>query len=169
MTLRPAEQAKLLAIMSMSARRPDPHPAAADRLAGADQRYTGSRRSLVATLAKATRPLTVAEILKAIGDDLPQSSAYRNLTVLVEAGVVSRVASGADQGRYELAEALSGDHHHHLVCRLCDSVVDVVAFPRLERALDEAARMAASETGFQITDHQIDLVGLCVACQTGST
>ena len=140
------------------------HQEAAQRLAALEQRYTGGRRGLVAALARAERPLSVPEILE-VARELPQSSAYRHLTVLIEAGVVTRVATGSDQARFELSERLSGDHHHHLVCGSCGTVIDVDAFPRLERALDAAARLAEEESRFEVTGHKIDLVGRCAGCR----
>jgi len=137
----------------------------ASRLLGAlDQRYTSSRRALVEAIARAGRPMTTLEILDA-ATGVPQSSAYRNLTVLCEAGVARRLAGADDLGRFELTEDLSGHHHHHLVCSTCGTVADVPTSARLERALDEAARLAADETGFEITDHRIDLEGICPACR----
>lgn len=139
------------------------HEAVGLRLAGADQRYTHLRQVLVETLAVAGRPMTVPEIL-ASAPELPQSSAYRNMTALIEAGVVRRVAGADDHGRFELAEELSG-HHHHLVCATCGKVEDVHPSPKLERALGEAARAVAEEQGYQVTEHQLDLLGLCPACR----
>jgi Fe2+ or Zn2+ uptake regulation protein len=140
------------------------HDAAGLRLAGVDQRYTSSRRTLVATLAAAGRPLTIPEILEAT-PSLPQSSAYRNLTTLADAGVVRRVAGTDDHGRFELAEELSG-HHHHLVCGGCGKVEDLHPSAGLERALRDAAGAAVAEEGYRVTEHRLDLVGLCPACQT---
>ena len=141
------------------------------RLAALDQRYTRGRRALVEVLGDTDRPLTIPEILEAAnrsrsgGHRLPQSSAYRSLTALAEAGVVRRLAGNDDLGRFELAEDLSGHHHHHLVCTSCGLVADVPASPRLERALSEAGRVAAEETGFEVNDHRIDLVGRCSDCR----
>lgn len=133
------------------------------RLAHVDQRYTSSRRALVATLAKAGRPLSVPEILAA-APSIPQSSAYRNVTALIEANAVRRVAGTDDHGRFELAEDLAG-HHHHLICDTCGQVLDVAASPRLEKALAEAARVAEEDTGFEVDDHRMDLVGTCKRCR----
>ncbi len=139
------------------------HEAVALRLAGGDQRYTNLRRVLVETLAAAGRPVTVPEILLS-APELPQSSAYRNMTALIEAGIVRRVAGADDHGRFELAEELSG-HHHHLVCATCGKVEDVHPSPKLERALGEAARAVAEEQGYKVTEHQLDLLGLCPECR----
>lgn len=138
------------------------HDAVALRLAGLEQRYTHLRRVLVETLARAGRPLTIPEIV-ASAPELPQSSAYRNITALIEIGVVRRVAGTDDHGRFELAEELSG-HHHHLVCASCGKVEDLHASPRLERALGDAARAVAEEQGYEVTEHRLELLGLCPAC-----
>ena len=139
------------------------HDEIARRLAGDDQRYTRLRRALVETLAASGRPLTIPEILAAT-PNLPQSSAYRNVTTLMDAGVVRRVAGTDDHRRFELAEGFSG-HHHHLVCATCGKVDDIRASPRLERALAEATRAAADEQGYDVIEHRFDLVGVCPDCR----
>ncbi len=90
------------------------------------------------------------------------------MAVLIEAGVARRVAGSDDLGRFELAEDLLGHHHHHLVCRTCGQVSDLPPSPRLERALAEAALRVASDTGFDVIEHRVDLVGLCANCRQPS-
>jgi Fe2+ or Zn2+ uptake regulation protein len=133
------------------------------RLARLQQRYTASRRAIVEALVDAGRPLTVPEILAAKGD-VPMSSAYRNVTVLTEAGALRRVAGSDDHGRVELAEDLAG-HHHHFMCTGCGAVLDVHVTPKLESALAEAAKAVAELEGVEVTDHSLDLVGRCADCK----
>ncbi len=136
----------------------------ARRLSVVEQRLTAGRRELVDVLERADRPLTVPDILATATAALKQSSVYRNLTVLLEAGVVRRLLGTDELARFELAEDLAG-LHDHLLCSSCGSVSDVTAAPKLERALSEAARLAAEEVGFEVTEHRIDLVGRCAACR----
>lgn len=136
---------------------------ATERLRALDQRYTRSRRALVQALAESGRPLTMTEIVATV-KGTPQSSAYRNLTVLCEAGVARRLPGVDDLGRFELAEDLAG-HHHHVVCESCGTLVDFDASARLERALIEAARQVAVETDYDITGHRLDFEGQCPACR----
>jgi Fur family ferric uptake transcriptional regulator len=140
------------------------HDEAALRLAALDQRYTPNRREIVQVLAGADRPLTITEIVD-VAPSVPVSSAYRSLTVLADARVVRRVSGNDDTGRFELAEDLSGQHHHHLICSNCGTVVDVAASPRLERALADAAKAVAEESDFEVHEHRIDLVGRCADCR----
>lgn len=148
----------------MSASTGDLHKQAADRLGSVGQRYTQGRRAIVDVLGSAERPLTVPEMLT-VGRPgaIPQSSAYRNLAVLVEAAVVRRLAGNDEFARYELAEDLAG-HHHHLLCDNCGLVTDVDAPEALEEAVADAARLAAAQGGFQVTSHRMDLVGRCADC-----
>jgi Fur family transcriptional regulator, ferric uptake regulator len=138
------------------------HDAVSLRLAAADQRYTRQRRVLVEVLSRAARPLTIYEIIEAT-TGLAVSSAYRNITVLTDVGVVDRIPGPDDYGRFELAEAFAG-HHHHLLCEVCGTVEDLHASPKLERVLGETARSAASEQGYVITEHRLELRGRCARC-----
>ncbi|HWW53506.1 MAG TPA: Fur family transcriptional regulator [Acidimicrobiales bacterium] len=146
---------------------PAVHDQIARRLGVLDQRYTPLRRALVESMAGAGRPLTIPEILQS-NPRLSQSSAYRNVTALIEAGAVRRITGADDHGRFELAEELSGPHHHHLVCGTCGKVADVRFPSRLERALHEAAQAAAREQHFATAEHRFDLVGVCADCRDSS-
>src|SRR4030095_2814000 len=90
----------------------DRHETAALRLSGLDQRYTRGRRALVSVLAAADAALALHQLLEQ-APRLAQSSAYRTLTVLERAGIVHRIVTSDEFARYELAEDLTG-HHHHL-------------------------------------------------------
>ena len=129
----------------------------------AEQRYTSGRRRLVEVLQTGDGPLTITQILDA-DRSLPQSSVYRNLTILEEAGAVTRIVTLDDFARYELAEHLT-EHHHHLICSTCGDVTDFSLDPRAESGLDRALHRAADEVGFDIDTHRLDLLGTCESCQ----
>jgi Fur family transcriptional regulator, ferric uptake regulator len=136
----------------------------ASRLQAVNQRATASRQTIVSVLGQASRPLTIPEILETPdGRSLAQSSVYRNLVVLEEAGLVRRVVTDDEFTRYELAEDLT-EHHHHLVCVRCGRIEDVPADAHLERSLADATEEIARTTGFRTQHHRIDLVGLCRQC-----
>jgi Fur family ferric uptake transcriptional regulator len=132
------------------------------RLRRDGQRYTDNRRQLVYVLAESADPLTIPEILQR-RPDLAQSSVYRNLSILERAGVVQKIVTTDEWGRFELAEDLT-EHHHHLICSACGAVRDFTVSPRLERSIDEALMEVAAQVGFQLDHHRLDLVGLCEAC-----
>ncbi len=127
-----------------------------------DQRYTKGRRALVATLRAEGQPVTIPQILDA-SDGLAQSSVYRNLVVLEEAGVVTRIVTNDDFARFELAEQFT-HHHHHLICSSCGDVVDFSLDDQAEAGLDEALHDVAEQAGFTVEAHRLDLVGTCADC-----
>ena len=140
----------------------DLHTTASQRLRSAGLRYTGSRRAVVDVLADSERPLTIPEILAA-DSSLAQSSAYRNLTELIAAGVVHRIIAGDEYSHFELAEDLTS-HHHHLVCTSCGRVTDVTLSDEIEAALDEALDEVAGARGFRAEHHRLDVIGRCASC-----
>jgi Fe2+ or Zn2+ uptake regulation protein len=140
----------------------DVHVTATTRLRSAGQRYTGHRRRLVELLEDAGRPMSIPDILRG-ASNLKQSSVYRNLADLEQAGVVRRVSTEEEFGRYELAEDLIG-HHHHLVCTNCGTIRDVDVPPDVEGTLDRALDRIAKRAGFARVSHRLDLVGLCADC-----
>jgi Fur family ferric uptake transcriptional regulator len=133
------------------------------RLRQIGQRYTGGRRQLVEALADAQRPLSAMELVRAC-QEIPLSTAYRNLAVLTQAGVAQRVLGHDEFARYELDEALTGAHHHHLVCRVCGNVEDFEAPPRFEESMDTLIGRASEGWGFSTVSHRVDLFGRCAAC-----
>ena len=133
------------------------------RLGLVEQRFTSGRRSLVDILGRSDRPLTMPELLVE-GPELVQSSVYRNLTVLEEAGVVRRIVTHDEFARFELAEDLTG-HHHHLVCLGCGVVEDFIVPADLEARLESAFAVEAARSGFIAEAHQLDLLGRCANCR----
>ena len=77
--------------------------------------------------------------------------------------MVRRIVTSDEHARFELAEDLTG-HHHHLVCGTCGRVEDFTVSHQLERSLDAALARVAGDTGFQVDHHRLDLVGTCSNC-----
>ncbi len=141
----------------------DLHVEVGHRLAESGQRYSPVRRQLVDALAGADRPQSVADLVTAV-PELAQSSAYRNLGVLADAGAVTRVATDDDAARFELAEAITERHHHHLVCTQCGLVLDYDPPEALESQLAEGLDRVAQASGFVPESHRFDLFGRCAEC-----
>lgn len=136
--------------------------AVATLLRATEQRYTTGRRRLVAALQEGDGPLTITQLASA-DKTLRQSSIYRNLTLLEEAGAVTRIVTNDEFTRYELTEELT-EHHHHLICTQCGDVVDFGLDSRTEKALGRGLDQAATAAGFTTTSHRLDLLGICASC-----
>ena len=137
--------------------------AIAAALAPSGQRLTKHRRAVLGVLAASDQPLTAEAIVAA--SKVPQSTAYRQLAELVDAGVVSRVGGIDRIERHELSERFSDRHHHHLVCTQCGSVTDFDASEALEALIDLELRDVLAANGFSASQHVFDVRGVCTTCQ----
>jgi Fe2+ or Zn2+ uptake regulation protein len=140
----------------------DLHATASTRLRADGQRYTTGRRAIIEVLDRAERPLSIPELIRG-RDDLAQSSVYRNLAVLEQAGVVRRIVTNDEFARYELAEDLT-EHHHHLICSSCGAIDDFTVSAQLEADLERVLTRAATRHKFRAASHRLDLVGICSRC-----
>jgi Fe2+ or Zn2+ uptake regulation protein len=136
---------------------------ASQRLRSIGQRLTMGRTLILDTLADSEVPMNIPMILQK-QPGLAQSSVYRNLAVLVQVGVVSKIAVGAEHAFYELSEDVTGEHHHHMICRSCGSVRTLVLPASVERKLDQSHASAADDASFVLQGHRLDLIGLCEGC-----
>ena len=138
--------------------------AVADVLQAQGIRFTPARRLLVRSLAQAPGPLAAAELHERLREHLPLSSLYRSLAVLNEARVLAKEHGGGGVARFELAEWLTG-HHHHVVCTACGEVRDVAVDPATEAAIGRQVKRMAAAAGYRISAHRIDIEGTCPACR----
>ena len=94
---------------------------------------------------------------------MPLSSLYRSLTVLEEAGVLAPHHGAKGLTRYEMAEWLTG-HHHHLVCVSCGVVEDIEIPETHERSLRSLIADVSGAAAFAPSDHSLEIEGRCARC-----
>jgi Fur family ferric uptake transcriptional regulator len=129
------------------------------RLAGL--RVTGPRLKVLSVLEQHPDAHLSADdvyrILQDEGEDVGVASVYRILAQFETAGMVKRQAFNADRSVYELAETA---HHDHMICKRCGAVEEFCD-PELEAKL----KTLAERSGFQTLYHDLNLYGICHACQ----
>ena len=135
----------------------------ASQLQAVGQRYTSNRRRLISILLRSSKPLSINQILD-MNPELAQSSAYRNLTVLEEAGSIAKIVTSADHARYELAEEIL-EHHHHIICSPCGEIIDFHLSDNIEKTLEDSLQEIADQLGFTLDTHRLDLIGTCTLCK----
>lgn len=91
------------------------------------------------------------------GEEIGLATVYRVLTQFEEAGLVVKHHFEEGQSVFELDH---GEHHDHLVCVKCNRVEEFVD-PIIEKQQQEIARKA----GYTITDHSLNIYGICGKCQ----
>lgn len=133
------------------------------RLAASGVRFTRGRRRVVEAVTDADGPRTASEIHASL-DSVPLSSLYRSLGVLTDAGVLARHHGADETTRYELSEQLT-EHHHHLVCVSCGSIVDVTVTAAQEQRVDGLVDALGAAAGFTVTGHRLEIEGWCTECR----
>lgn len=91
------------------------------------------------------------------GEDIGLATVYRVLTQFEEAGLVVRHHFEGDQSVFELNH---GEHHDHLVCVTCGRVEEFV-----DHVIEKRQREIAKKAGYTITDHSLNIYGVCADCQ----
>ncbi|MDP8260286.1 MAG: transcriptional repressor [Candidatus Gygaella obscura] len=134
-------------------------------------RLTKPRRSILDILKDTERHLSAEQIYKealkmSSGGGL--STVYRNLELLVRIGLVWKFDAGDNKARYEIAKRLDENHHHHLICKKCNSIIDYSASVDNEKDfIMEREKKLSRKYNFKIENHCIDFFGLCYKCRKG--
>ena len=121
-----------------------------------ERRTTKQKEAIKSVLATQEGPLLPDEIHNLALKDVPSlgiATVYRSLKTLQEEGLVSWVEIPGQAPRYERSDK---GHHHHFLCQKCHTVFD------LEKCVEGIKKLVPA--GFQVTDHEITLHGLCKAC-----
>jgi Fur family transcriptional regulator, ferric uptake regulator len=123
-------------------------------------RVTRQRRAVLDAIAAAPSSVSALQVYDAARERCPElglTTVYRTLEVLAEMGSLRRV-HGSDH--CEGFVPASARHGHTVVCSACGHVTEFTACD-----MHGVADAAARETGYQITDHFLQLTGLCRECR----
>ena len=103
----------------------------------------------------------VAEAVRGEIGAISLQSVYDALSVLVTEGLIRRIQPSGSPARFE---DRVGDNHHHLICRVCGSVVDV------DCAVGKAPCLTASDdNGYEIDEAEVAYWGRCPECVAKSS
>ncbi|MDO5678777.1 MAG: ferric iron uptake transcriptional regulator [Pelistega sp.] len=84
------------------------------------------------------------------------ATVYRVLTQFEQAGILHRSQFDNGKAVFELDE---GDHHDHLVCNVCNKVVEFI-----DPVIEEKQYEIAEKNGFVLASHALVLYGICADC-----
>ena len=128
-------------------------------------RVTAQRLAVLRAVSR-TPHVTADVVADVVRDELGSISTqavYDVLGALTENGLLRRIQPAGSAARYE---DRVGDNHHHLICRVCDRMVDV------DCAVGDAPCLtAAGDSGYEIDEAEITYWGRCPECanQKGTT
>jgi Fur family ferric uptake transcriptional regulator len=122
-------------------------------------RLTRQRRAVLDAVAEASSSVSPLEIFDAARLRCPElglTTVYRTLDILGEIGALRRVHGHKHCEAFVPAGA---EHGHTVVCSSCGRVTEFT-----ECDMHAVADAAAEQTGYRITEHFLQLSGLCGGC-----
>ncbi|MFD1389735.1 peroxide-responsive transcriptional repressor PerR [Alkalibacillus flavidus] len=122
-------------------------------------RITPQRHAVLEYLMHSMEHPTADEIYKALESKFPNMSVatvYNNLRVFLDIGLVRELPYGDSSSRFDC----NMSDHYHIICNSCGKIEDF-HYP----ALDEVEQLAEQVTGFNVTDHRMEVYGTCEDCQ----
>lgn len=131
-----------------------------ERFRSTGRKVTAQRQCIFRVLqGDVTHPSaeTVHALVSAKMETISLKTVYQTLYDLAELGEIASLDVGTGMTRFD---PNVDDPHHHLVCRRCGRVRDLVAdFPRLRIP-------AGAELGFDVGSAEIVFRGLCPDCKS---
>ena len=122
-------------------------------------KLTPQRRAVIQAITSSQDHLTPATIYQKIHPDHPNIglvTIYRTLGTLAQLGLICELHGEGICHSYTIG---TPEHHHHLVCSGCGTVVNFTShdLSDLEQSLSE-------DSGFRIDGHLLEFFGLCRDC-----
>lgn len=130
-----------------------------EKLSARGYKVTPQRRIILEILGNSERHLSAEEIgllVKEIEPSISLATVYRNLSLLVDLQMVSRLDLHDGPVRYELHRG----HNHHLVCMECGTAIKLGVCPmhgEIQRIIEE--------NGFEVDTHHFEITGCCRECR----
>ena len=100
----------------------------------------------------------VYKLLLQNGEEIGLATVYRVLTQFEQAGLVVRHNFEGGHSVFELA---TEKHHDHIVCVKCGKVEEFS-----DEEIERRQKLVADRLGFELTDHNLNMYGLCPDCRS---
>ena len=131
-----------------------------NRLTKEGHRLTTPRQAIIKLVAPRQDHFSAQEVWDEVRErysGIGRATVFRTLDLLTELGVLNRIHAGDGCHRYTICETT---HHHHLMCVECGTVSSLEA-----GGIESQIRRLASDAGFDLLTHHLELVGRCASCR----
>ena len=98
------------------------------------------------------------QLVKKEDPTVGQTTVYRTLKILTEAGLAREVRFGDGRTHYE--HNYKHQHHDHMICSECGKIIEFFS-AELEAIQDEMA----AKHDFEIRQHLLRMIGVCSECR----
>lgn len=123
-----------------------------------DLKDTKRRRAVLDVLESAKLPMAAediySEVIKTV--HMSVSTTYRILGALSERGILLKNLSQDGKTYYQINNR---QHKHYLTCTLCNKTIPIDDCP-----LDALEEELNKDTGYIITGHHLEFMGICPKC-----
>lgn len=128
-------------------------------------RSTRQREIILDIFLSTHEHISVEELYLKIKSSHPgigHATVYRTLKLFTEAGLAHEIHLHDGQTRYE--HVLRGEHHDHLICTRCNTIIEFE-----NAAIEKLQEEVASRHGFTIQSHKLELYGYCSNCRNATS
>ncbi len=125
-----------------------------------DCRITPQRIAILKAFLNTDSHPSVEQVFDQVRADFPTTSlatVYKTVNLLKEIGEILELGFTDGRNRYDGNKPWP---HPHLICNRCRSIID----PEVS-LLDRLTAEVAESTGYRIISHQVEIFGICPACQ----
>ena len=124
-------------------------------------RKTAQRELILEVFLRSEDHLSIEDLYWLVQKEDPnvgQTTVYRTLKLLTDAGLAREVRLGDGRTYYERYS--DHEHHDHMICTVCGEVIEFFC-EQIEQLQDEMAE----EFGFTPTHHSMRILGVCKVCK----
>lgn len=122
------------------------------------RRSTTQKAAVARALDEAVGFISAQQLHRRLSDEgtpIGLATVYRQLNALAESGLADTIPVPGGQ-LFRACEP--GAHHHHLVCETCGKAVEI------DPPSEEWIRNTATQHGFTVSHHIVEVFGRCADC-----
>jgi Fur family ferric uptake transcriptional regulator len=125
-------------------------------------KFTSQREAILKTLFENPKHFTPESLYLLIKETNPDANVgmttiYRTLNLLENNGLVTSISFGVAGKKFELGNK---PHHDHLICESCGKIIEFE-----DKTIEQLQEKIANIHNFKLTDHLMQLYGICGDCQ----
>lgn len=126
-------------------------------------KVTDQRMAILQEILGGSDHVTAQEVYENVKSKAPEigfATVYRFLRTLTDHKILSEVRIQGLPARYEWANK---NHHDHITCSACGKISEFE-----NEQIESLQTQIAASLGYQLTDHILELYGICNECQKKS-
>lgn len=130
---------------------------------GKGLKLTRQRETILRAFLQGQKHQSIEELLtetRSLDAGIGHATVYRTMRLFVDAGIAEELSFGDGPSQYEPSHPGDDHHHDHLICTVCQKITEFE-----NDRIEELQEQVASKHGYILTDHTMQLFGICPDCQ----